>query len=174
VIVVADAGPLIALSKINGLGTLLKLHSSILITPAVYAEAIAQGLALGAEDASRIESEYKRGAFEVRIPNLATLPAPALLGLGEDESIRLAIELQADWLLVDDLEARRTAERNFLVAGVDTAIQGTLGVIVSAYGNGHLSRLKAVEMVEMLKSHPDIWISAKLCDRVIDTLQKTS
>lgn len=129
---------------------------------------------MGAEDASRLEAEYKQGAFEVRTPKLNALPAPALLGLGEDESIRLAIELHADWLLIDDLEARRTAERNFLMAGVNTAIQGTLGVIVSVYRHGHLSHSKAVEMVEMLKSHPDIWISNELCDRVIETLQQAS
>ena len=77
-IVIADAGPLIALAKINGLDVLLQLDSSILITPAVYEEAIVQGLTLGAEDASRLEAEYKRGAFEVRNPKLATLPAPAV------------------------------------------------------------------------------------------------
>jgi predicted nucleic acid-binding protein len=96
VIVVADAGPLIALAKINGLDLLLQLYSSILTTPLVYEEAVTRGLALGAEDAAHLEAEYKRGVFEVRTPILTALPRPALLGLGEDESIRLAIELRAD------------------------------------------------------------------------------
>jgi len=174
VIVVADAGPLISLAKINGLDALLQFDTSILITPAVYAETVTRCLALGAEDASRLEAEYKQGVFEVRPPKLTALPTLVLIGPGEEESIRLAIELHADWLLVDDLEARRAAEKNFLRAGVSTAIQGTLGVIVSAYRKGQLPRSKAIETVEMIKGRPDIWVSAELCDQVIHILQQVS
>jgi predicted nucleic acid-binding protein len=173
VIVIADAGPLIALAKINGLGALLQLYSPILTTPAVYDEAVTRGLALGAEDAPRLEAEYERGMFEVRAPSLSSLPVPALLGLGEEESILLAIELRADWLLVDDLEARRAAQNNFVAAGVSTAIQGTLGIIVSAYRKEHIFRAQAIEMVETIKNRPDIWVSAELCERVINSLQRT-
>lgn len=135
---------------------------------------MARGLAQGAEDASHLEVEYQRGAFEIRTPTLTALPAPALLGPGEEESIRLAIELRADWLLVDDLDARRAAERNFTTAGVGTAIQGTLGVIVSACHERNFPRSKAVEMVETIKGRPDIWMSAELCDQVIDGLRQAS
>lgn len=171
-IVIADAGPLIALAKIGGLEPLHQLYAPILITPAVYDEAITAGLALGADDASLLNAEHKRAMFEVRVPALMTLPVPALLGLGEAESIRLAIELRADWLLIDDFDARRAAGDNFASAGVSTLIQGALGIIVSAYQAGHLTREKAVEQIEALKARPDIWISAELCDRVIDSLKQ--
>jgi hypothetical protein len=92
------------------------------------------------EDGPRLVVEYTRSAPKVRAPTLATLPIPALLGPGEEESIRLAIELRADCLLVDDLDARRAAEKYFAMAGVSTAIQGTLGVIVSAYRAGSIPR----------------------------------
>jgi len=39
VIIVADAGPLIALAKLYALGVLLQLYSHDLTTPAVYEEA---------------------------------------------------------------------------------------------------------------------------------------
>jgi len=172
VIIVADAGPLIALAKVNALGVLLQLYSHVLTTPAVYEEAVTRGLTLGAEDASLLEAEYTRGTFEVRAPTLAALPAPALLGPGEEESIRLAIELRADYLLADDLDARRAAEINFAAAGVGTALQGTLGVIVSVYSGGHLPHERAVELVETIKARPDIWVSADLCDRVIESLKQ--
>lgn len=40
-IVVADAGPLIALAKIDGLDALSRFHPTVLIPPAVYHEVIA-------------------------------------------------------------------------------------------------------------------------------------
>lgn len=170
-IVVSDSGPLMTLAKVGGLGTLRQLYTSILIPPAVYDEAVIAGLALKADDATLLEAEYRRGLFEVRTPSLTMLPSPALLGPGEEESIRLAIELHADWLLADDFEARRAAELNFAAARAPTAVKGTLGIIVSAFGEGHLSRERAIELVETVKGRPDIWISAELCDRVIDSLR---
>ena len=170
-IVIADAGPLIALAKIGALDTLIRLYDSILTPPAVYAEAVTAGSLLGADDAALLETEYQRGVFKVHSPTLAQLPSPAQLGPGEEESIRLAIELKADWLLMDDSDARRAAELNFAAASVSTAVKGTLGVLVSASEHRHLTRAQAIELIEALKGRPDIWISAELCDQVIDTLR---
>lgn len=108
-----------------------------------------------------------------RAPAAASLPVPALLGPGEEEGIRLAIELPADRLLLDDLDARRAAVRNFEAAGVAPSIQGTLGLLVSAYRQAHLGRDQAIELVEAIRGRPDRWISAALCDRVIDLLRSS-
>jgi predicted nucleic acid-binding protein len=170
--VVADAGPLIALAKIDGLSALLDLHPHILICPAVHNEAVTVGLTLGAEDAMRLRDEYEAGRLELRAPTLPELPVPARLGAGETDSIRLAIDLRADWLLVDDLEARRAAQQSFEAVSLSTAIQGTLGVITASCSAGHISRDKAVELVQAIKGRPDIWISAELCDRVISGLKE--
>jgi predicted nucleic acid-binding protein len=172
--VVADAGPLIALAKIDGLGALFDLYSSLLISPTVYAEAITAGLALGANDAVRLQAVYEAGRIEVRAPVLAGLLVPALLGAGEVDSIRLAIDQTADWLLVDDLDARRAAKQNFEAADVSTAIQGMLGVIAASCRAGHVSREKAILLIQAIKGRPDIWISAELCDRVIESLTETA
>lgn len=171
--VVADAGPLIALAKINGLDALFDLYPSLLMTPTVYDEAITAGLALGADDAVRLQQAYEAGRLEVRAPTLPRLPVSALLGAGEVDSIRLAIDLTVDWLLVDDLEARRAAQQNFETSHVSTAIQGTLGVIAASFRAGLVSREKAVALIQAIKGRPDIWISAELCDRVLESLKPT-
>jgi predicted nucleic acid-binding protein len=171
VIVVGDAGPLIALAKIDGLNALFDPYPNLLVSPTVYNEAITVGLALGADDAVKLQQAYAAGRIEARAPNLGELPIAANLGAGELDSIRLAIELTADWLLVDDLEARRAAQQNFGAAGVSTAIQGTLGVVSASCGAGHISREKAVDLVQAIKGRPDIWTSAELCDRVIESLK---
>jgi len=106
-----------------------------------------------------------------KVNAIASLPTPSLLHRGEDESIRLAIELRADWLLVDDLVARRAALANFAASGAPAAVKGTLGVVVTAYQQKHLTRQQSIDLVNALKARPDVWISDDLCDRVIRTLQ---
>jgi predicted nucleic acid-binding protein len=172
VIIVADAGPLIALAKINGLAGLFDLYPHLLITPAVYQEAIVAGLALNAQDAQQLQNAYAAGRMEMRTPALDAWPALAHLGAGEAESIRLAIELRADGLLVDDLDARRAAAQSFQAARVPTVVQGTLGAIAASCQAGRLSRDKALDLIEAIKGRPDIWISADLCDRVIEALRQ--
>ncbi len=115
-----------------------------------------------------------RGRRELQVvsPADATLPVPASLGSGEEQSILLAIELQAVWLLVDDLDARRAALANLEAAGAETRLKGTLGVILSAREDGHLSTEEAVGLVRFLHERPDIWISASLCDRALDLLTR--
>ena len=129
-------------------------------------------MALGANDAVSLQHAHEAGRLEVRTPELTVLPVSAWLGAGEADSIRLAIDLTADWLLVDDLDARHAAQQNFESAGMSTAIQGTLGLITASCRAGHVSREKAVELIQAIKGRPDIWINSELCDRVSEGLKQ--
>jgi predicted nucleic acid-binding protein len=173
-IAVADSGPLMALAKIGGLPALFALYPQVFTSPAVREEVVTAGLRLGLEDARLLDEAYQQGYLQVRAPALATLPLPALLGPGEDEAIRLAIELRADWLLMDDFDARQAAEANIARAGVPTGVRGTLGVIVSAHQEHILTRDEALALVEAIPRRPDIWISTDLCQRVIDALKASA
>jgi predicted nucleic acid-binding protein len=97
-----------------------------------------------------------------------------LLGPGEDESIRLSIELDAAWLLVDDLDARRAAESCFAVARVGTGTKGTLGILVSAFREGRTPLARVLAVLSAIRARPDIWIHPGLCDRVIALLAGSS
>jgi predicted nucleic acid-binding protein len=171
VIAIADAGPLIALAKINALSLLSNLYGKVLITPTVYAETVAAGQALGAPDADLLEQAVNSGQLEIQVPTLAILPVPDLVHPGEQESICLALELKADVLLADDLAARRVAQANFAATYASTLIKGTLGVIVSAYLHRHLTRNSAINYVHALQMRPDVWLNYALCDQVIRSLQ---
>jgi predicted nucleic acid-binding protein len=171
-IVVADTGPLLALAKIGALDLLHELYQEVITGPTVYTEAVTVGLAINAPDAATLEQAYQRGELVIHTPTLPALSHPALLQAGEAEGIRLAIELQADWLLVDDLDARQAARENFTAAGVSTSVKGTLGVIVSAVMAQLRSPEQAIELIKTLKSRPDIWLAPSLCDKVIQTLQR--
>lgn len=161
-----------ALAKVGGLAALFRLFPKILTPPAVYQELITAGLRLGAPDAALLESRYRSQDLQTVSPAGATLPVPASLGAGEEQSILLAIEQQAAWLLVDDLDARQAALANLKAAGADTQLKGTLGVIVSAQEHGHLSMGQAFRLVRSLRERPDIWISASLCDRALDLMKR--
>ena len=170
-IVIADMGPLLALAKVQALGLLKSLYRQVITSPTVYTEAVTAGLAMGAADAELLQEAYQSGLLTVRTPAPAVLPHPEFLHGGEEESIRLAIELKADWLLIDDFDARQTAQKNFAAAGVAMDIKGALGVIVSAAQAKIIVPNQAVEMVQALKNRLDVWLAPSLCDAVIETLR---
>lgn len=172
-IAVADTGPLLALAKVNALDLLTYLYQQVITSPTVFTEAVTAGLAQNAPDALILDDAFKRGRLQVRIPTLDLLPRPALVHRGEEESIRLAIELAADWLLMDDLDARHVAQENLAAAGVPTSVRGTLGVIVTVYQQKHIAAEQAVDLLNALKARPDIWINRSLCDKVIHAIQKS-
>ena len=169
--VVADAGPLLALAKVGALALLTDQYRPVVTGPTVHAEAVAAGLAMGAGDAETLNEAYQRGELGVRTPTLDTLPRPGLLHAGEEESIRLAIELQAEWILIDDFDARQVAQENMTAAGVSTRIKGTLGVIVTFASSQRISSTQAIDIVQALKERPDIWLAPSLCDAVVETLR---
>lgn len=173
-IVVSDTGPLMALAKIGAVDLLHHLYGQVITGPTVYVEAVTAGLAMNADDAHLLHEAYGEGKLTARSPSLDSLPRPGLLHAGEEESIRLAIELQAAWLLIDDFDARQIARENFEAAGVSTGIKGTLGVIVSAVNERAVSAEQAADMVKALKHRLDVWIAPSLCDAVIKTLRHHS
>lgn len=161
-----------ALAKIGALDVLFRLFPKILTPPAVHHELITEGLRLAAPDAVLLQGRYESGELAVVSPRDALPPAPTLLGPGEEESIRLAIEKEAAWLLIDDLDARRAALTSLAAAGSKAQIKGTLGVILAAREGGALTQEEAIQLVEALRNRPDIWISSSLCDRALDLLDR--
>ncbi len=172
--VVADAGPLIALAKVGGLGTLFDLYPQIITAHAVYEEAVREGHYVQAPDAALLQAEYD--TERLRIEALQGPPPSGirLLGKGERESIHLALEQRAGWFLADDLEARECATNVFASAGAPTRVKGTLGIIISAFLEGSTSLERAIGPVNAIRSRGDIWISSELCRQVENVLLRAA
>ena len=170
--VVADTGPLIALAKVDALNLLRDLYQQVVTGPTVYTEAVTAGMAMNAADAAALQTAYEQDLLVVQAPSSVPLPHPDFLHAGEAESIRLAIELEAEWLLVDDLGARRIAERNLSVANPATGTKGTLGVIVTAAHAQAIAPEQAIDLVQALKGRPDVWLAPDLCEVVINALRR--
>ncbi|MFB1488029.1 MULTISPECIES: hypothetical protein [unclassified Thiocapsa] len=114
-VVIADAGPLIAFAGIDGLVVLRALFSRIRITGSVRKEClVTEGV-----DAQRIAAALREGWLVVEAHGTESAPlTPSLgpsLGIGESDSIRLALEDPENSLLImDDRLARRYALRKGL------------------------------------------------------------
>jgi predicted nucleic acid-binding protein len=162
--VVSNAGPLIALGKLGQLSLLLTLYDEILMPRKVYHEVVINGLRLGADDAPAVDFLVRQGhidVVEVVLP--PTLPTWAQsLDAGEIEVIVLGQQQAADWVLVDNEHAREAARQ------VGLPLKGTVGLLLEAWRRGHLS-LQAFELlIQEVKTRPDLWISAQLCDRALE------
>ncbi|MBU2571692.1 MAG: DUF3368 domain-containing protein [Gammaproteobacteria bacterium] len=122
-IVIADAGPLIALAKIKHLQLLPALFGKVVITQAVADECLRSQSA----DALLIEqaliSEWLKC---VDNPDFK-LPLSRSLGLGEQSSIEYALQTNGNAMLIlDDALARKQALRKQL------PIVGTAGLLFAA------------------------------------------
>ncbi|QVL49994.1 MAG: DUF3368 domain-containing protein [Thiocapsa sp.] len=110
-VVIADAGPLIAFAGIDGLVVLRALFSQIQITGSVRNEClVTEGV-----DAQRIAAALREGWLVVEAHGTESVPLTPSLGIGESDSIRLALEDPENSLLImDDRLARRYALRKGL------------------------------------------------------------
>ena len=129
-IVIADAGPLIALASIDVLPMLRGLFSQICVTGSVRDECLAKA----GTDAQRIGAAISEGWLRVQlVKKNAGQPLSPSLGIGESDSIRFALEaLESALLIVDDRLARRYA----LQKGV--SIVGTVRLLDLAERRGHI------------------------------------
>lgn len=167
-IVLSNAGPLIALGKLNRLELLADLYREVQTTPVVYDEVVTQGLARGATEALTVRLFWQRHGWPVVEVSSAVLDAytpPVILDPGEHELLSLAQTLTDPLVLLDDEVARTEARR------LQLQVRGTLGVLVHAY-RAQLLTLAHVELlIQEIAARPDIWISAKLCEQVLASLR---
>jgi hypothetical protein len=134
VIVVSDSSPLIALLSVDRIALLERLFSAVLIPPAVQDEVFGSGRTTAIPDFIRIES-----------PNSETSVRFLMMSLhpGESEAITLALEKRVNRIVLDDKQARETADR------LGLRVIGTLGVLMLAKEKGHLSEIRPL-MAQMM------------------------
>ncbi|MEK7256262.1 MAG: DUF3368 domain-containing protein [Bacteroidota bacterium] len=154
-IVVSDTSVISNLLQIRQFSLLEKLFHDVVIPSKVYQELLA--FHAPEELAPLIQSEA------VAVKSIADLASfqkfSQAVDEGEAEAIVLALELKADLLLVDDMEARQMA------TGLGIKITGLLGVLLEAKLAGHLASLAPV--LEMLKKKTGFWISDWLYRKIL-------
>lgn len=120
---VVDASPLLYLAQLDRLQLLRAEGREVVLPSAVLDE-----VRVHADPAARAIEEASTSWLRVRDPADAMRVAILRSGLdaGEAAALALALELGAERLVVDDLDARRTCRR------LGVPVVGTLGILVAA------------------------------------------
>lgn len=110
--IIADAGPLIYLTRINKLKLMRILFKEVYIPEAVKTETVNKGKAEGYTDAIAIEKAASSGWIKVARakPNAKKLAEEAKVGKGEAEAILLAKQTNTTKILIDDARGRKVAQ----------------------------------------------------------------
>ena len=152
---VVDAGPLIFLAKLDRLD-LLRVRGKVYASRGVFAETqayldeAAQAIANATKTWLQIVNAEDQLAVELLLADLHR---------GEAEVIVLARELHADWVVLDDMKARRFARR------LGLPVVGTVGLLLSAKLRGEIPSLQ--DEVRRLQSL-GFWISPGLVEKALD------
>ena len=160
-IVISDTSVINNLAAIHQLGLLQKLYGSIVIPQAVY-------------DELTLPSFWVAGAIEVQSYDwikVRSVSSSSLLkslqqelDIGESEAIVLAIELQAELILIDERRGRKIAEEwNIRYTGI-------LGLLIEAKGQGMISAVKP--LLDSLINEAGFWIASSLYQRVLQEVSE--
>jgi hypothetical protein len=131
--IVSNASPLINLARTGKLDLLRELYGKLLIPEAVWQEVVVGG-------AGQPGADEVKGA--VWIERRTTKNKPLVQALlqeldtGEAEAIALALEVGADWLLMDEHLGRETARH------LKLRCIGLVGVLIAAKNKGLVPAIK--------------------------------
>ena len=151
--VVSNSSPLIFLSAIGMLDLLKAEFGEILVPEAVYEE---------------VTSNELKGSNEVKhaewikvqtIKNIEMLSFLPMLDRGEESAIVLAMEQEADLVLLDDLAGRRAA----MMQGLN--VMGTLGFLKAMNRKGRIKNFK--DVLDCLQKY-GFWMNADLYKRMLE------
>ena len=155
-IIISDTTCLSALVRIGELDILQKLFQKVIIPPKVHEEL----LALSAFNVD-ISVFSTFDWIEIQEPLSCPLLTQLLniLDPGESYAIALAVELQADWLIVDDLDARKIATQ------LNINLTGVGGVFIQAKDRGIIVEVKPY--LDLIMDNAGFRLSTSLYNRIL-------
>jgi predicted nucleic acid-binding protein len=158
-LVISDTSTLIHLAAIGRLALLRDLYQKITVPSAVWKEVVEGGK--GRVGTVEIEAARQTGWIVMMPPTNEPLLRLLKRDLdeGESEAIALAIERQADLILLDETDARQVAERYSLPK------TGVIGVLIRAKREGKIASLQAE--LDKLRSQGGFWIAEKLYQQAL-------
>ncbi len=148
----SNTSPLSNLAILDRLDLLREQFGEVLIPPAVQAELKRHP---DSTAKTRLEAALKQNWLRVQ-PLAGAVPdeLTATLHRGEAEAIALALELKADWVLLDESDGRLAAKRFRLT------LTGVLGVLRKAKESGRVSWLR--EEIARLRAEARFFVNPAL------------
>ena len=154
--VVSNASPLINLARIGQLRLLPRIFERLLIPEAVWQEVVVDG-----DDQPGAKEILQAGWVErADVSNRQLVRSLRQeLDPGEAEAIALAVEVNADWLLMDERLGRQTA-RHFGLGYI-----GLIGILKAAKQRGEIAALRP--LLEQLRDLAGFRISPALYEQAL-------
>jgi len=151
-IIVADSSALIALAICQGLDLLDALFGTVRVPEAVYDEATIRG-----KEHAKTLRDYLTGK-RISLNEDSVFIDTGGLGLGELEAMVLYKQIGANYLLMDDKQARKVAELN------EIQVIGSLGILLRAKKENVITSIKPY--ITLLQAS-DIHLSERLVNHVL-------
>lgn len=160
-IVVSNTSPIINMAAAGQLGLLRQLYGKIFIPQAVNYEITVAGIGRpGSTEARTLEwIESKEVVDHILVAALRVE-----LDHGEAEAIALAIQLEADLLLLDERQGRKVAH------SLGLQFIGILGVLIEAKHAGYI--LKVKPLLDKLMTEVGFWISDQLYTQILQIAEE--
>lgn len=137
-IIVSDAGPLIALGRIEQLNLLKHLYQNVLIPPAVHSELRCSADLPGAIALRQAINDGWVSIQSVPVRAKALSELRLILDAGESEAIVLAELVHCRFLLMDERRGRQVAKKRGLT------VIGIAGVLLAAKSGGLIETVAPV------------------------------
>ena len=155
-IIVSNTSPINNLAGINQLDLIRQLYSSVIIPNAVYQELTSSDFPV----AGAIEVQTLDWISRRQVNNRSLVDRlKKELDLGEAEAIALALELNADRLLIDERRGRVVAAR------LNLEYTGVLGILVEAKSQGIISSVKP--LLDALINRAGFWVSESIYNDIL-------
>ena len=156
--VVSNTSPLLNLAIINHLALMKQQFGEIIIPEEVLKELRTDENLPGSQQLREAIAEGWLIVTPVENQALVQLLRREL-DRGESEAIALGIQLNADWLLLDEREGRRIAR----TLGLN--LTGIIGIILRAWRQGQVSSVK--ELINQLRDQANFHIAANLEQQIL-------
>jgi predicted nucleic acid-binding protein len=157
-LVVSNTSPIMNLAIIGELSLLRDQFGEILIPGAVLEELRVEEDLPGSKN---VRDALKAGWIRIETVNLYPLVRAMQRDLdkGEAEAIALAVQLNADWVLIDEREGRKAAK------SMELKVVGVLGVLLKAKREGKLGSLK--QAMDRLREKAGFYLRADLYSAIM-------
>lgn len=157
-VVISDTSCLSALLRVGHLSLLKSLFQQITI-PVKVEEELSRLQSFGIDISEFTNADWIQKQVPTDLPLLERL----LLQLdeGEAQAITLAVELSADWLIIDELRGRKIA------ATLSINFVGLAGVLLLAKEEGHLPEIKP--LLNRILKETSFRMSKKLQEHIFKT-----
>lgn len=156
--VVSNTSPITNLAAVSQLNLLQQLYGTIIIPEAVYYELTSTGTVPGT-----IEVQTLNWIVTRPVTNLnPVITLQQELDAGEAEAIGLALELNANRLLIDERRGRRIASQ------LNIKFIGVLGILIVAKRQGLLQAVKPVldELISTMRFRVSEALYTRICEDV--------